>query len=171
MLSLKTYTTCKFVWQLLKNKILLIHLQCTWLLLCLQFERFGCGFGGVLGLPELIFSITACMALCFGSGTKAGLVTHQCLAIAKQCLHSGKAFSFFQCASSVNRLGVGKKLGGDTTWAADSKWPGGYSKPGLWGGGYCSETGWALVFLREVVSDGLCNTCLGFFFVPNSFTY
>ena len=48
------------------------------------------------------------------------------LAIAEQCLHSVKGFSAPHPAPPASRLGVHKKLGGDTAGTADPKWPKGY---------------------------------------------
>ena len=41
------------------------------------------------------------------------------LVIAEQCLHGVKVFSASQTALPVRRLGVHKKLGGDTAGTAD----------------------------------------------------
>jgi len=51
------------------------------------------------------------------------------LAIAEQCLHSVKAFSASHAALPASRLGVHKRLGGDTDGTADPKRPQGYSIP------------------------------------------
>ncbi|KAK4810900.1 hypothetical protein QYF61_013308 [Mycteria americana] len=46
--------------------------------------------------------------------------------IAEQCLHSVKAFSAPHTAPPASRLGVHKKLGGDTAGRADPNGPKGY---------------------------------------------
>jgi len=66
----------------------------------------------VLTGAELIFFIVAGIVMCFGYVMKTVLITHQCLAIAEQCLHSIKAFLVSHTAPPVSRLGVQKKLGG-----------------------------------------------------------
>lgn len=56
---------------------------------------------------ELVFFITAHMVLCFGFMSKPTLVTHQCLAIAEQCLHSIKGLFFLLCTPKQ----VGQEVG------------------------------------------------------------
>jgi len=51
------------------------------------------------------------------------------LVIAEQFLHSVKAFSASHPLSPARRLGVHKKLGGDTAGTADPNWPKGFSIP------------------------------------------
>ena len=96
----------------------------------------------------------------------------------KRYLHNNQAFSVWHSAPSANRLEVGKSLGGDTTQTGDLNCPKGYSiclilcleiKTKEEGFGreesHCSETVWAPVYFWEAVSDCLCITCIGCWFV------
>ena len=51
------------------------------------------------------------------------------LVIAEQFLNKVKAFSASHTAPPVSRMGVHKKLGGDTAGTADPNWPKGYPLP------------------------------------------
>lgn len=65
--------------------------------------------------------------------TEIALKTHQCFAIAPQCLHSSKVFSISHCAPflppTVSRLGVGNRLGVYTARTADPNCPNRYWMP------------------------------------------
>ena len=73
----------------------------------------------VLAGIELIFFTVASMGLCFGFVLETGLIIQGCLVIAEQCLHRVKAFSASHPTPPASRLGVHKKLGGDTAGTAD----------------------------------------------------
>lgn len=76
----------------------------------------------VLGLArmELTSLIAVYIVLWFGFLTEAMLVAHQCLAAAKQSLHSVETFSFSHSEPPESRLGMNKKLGRDRVWTIDS---------------------------------------------------
>lgn len=91
-------------------------------------------------------------------------------ALAEQCLHSPKVFSF---PTVLPQRGVGKGLGGCTTQTASPGWPEGYStlynimlSNKNWGeevlgwGSYCLET--CLGCWWEVLSDCFSITCFVF---------
>lgn len=67
---------------------------------------------GLAELTELIFFTAALKVLCFVLADRKVLVTHQCLAIAKQCQHNVNTVSLKFLLTS--RLALGKIVGGDT---------------------------------------------------------
>ena len=86
---------------------------------------------GLAGI-ELIFFIAAHLWLCFGSMTKTVLITQGCFSYCWAVLTQHQVFCFFSlsgAAPPASRLGVHKKLRGDTTEAADHDWPKGYFRP------------------------------------------
>jgi len=62
---------------------------------------------------ELISFLAARMMLCFGFVTKAVWITHPCFT-AEEHLHSTKAFSHSHSASTASKLGVDRRLGGNS---------------------------------------------------------
>ena len=80
----------------------------------------GCG---------LIFFIVASMGLCFGIVLKTVWMQWDVLVAAEQCSHRVKAFCASHTALPASRLGVHKKMGGDTAGTADPNCPKGCSIP------------------------------------------
>jgi len=78
----------------------------------------------VLAGVELIFFIAVSLRLCFGFVLKTLWVMRRC---AEQCLHGVLCAS--HTAPPVSRLGMQKKLGGDTAGTADPNRPKGCSIP------------------------------------------
>ena len=73
----------------------------------------------VLVEVELVLFIVASMGLCFGFVLETALIIQGGLVTAEQCLHRVKAFSASHTTPPASRLGVHKKLGGDTVGTAD----------------------------------------------------
>ena len=76
----------------------------------------------VLARVELFFLVVASMGLCFG-------FVLEVLVIAEQYLNRVMACSASHPTPPTSRLGVHKKLRGNTAGTADSNWPKGYSMP------------------------------------------
>ena len=72
----------------------------------------------VLAGIALIFFIVASMGLCFGFVLETVLII-QVFVTAEQRLHRVKAFAASHPTPPASRLGVHKKLGGDTAGTAD----------------------------------------------------
>jgi len=68
---------------------------------------------------ELNFFIVASMGLCFEFVLQTVLIIQGCVAIAEQFLHSVKAFSAPRATPAASRLGICKRLGGNTARTAD----------------------------------------------------
>lgn len=65
---------------------------------------------GLVGM-ELIFLVAVGMVLCSRLVTETVLISHQCLSVAEQRLHSVETSSGSCPVAPVSRLGVGKRLG------------------------------------------------------------
>lgn len=72
---------------------------------------------------ELIFLTAARMVLWFPFLTKPVLVTQQCLSHCWTVLAWHQSFSVSPSVTSGNKLGVGKRLEGDTARTAGLNWP------------------------------------------------
>lgn len=77
---------------------------------------------------ELIFFMAACLLLCFRFMTKTVSTTHQGFSYC-WAAHSIKAFSILTLPSRQVRLGISKRLRGDTVRLDDTNWSKRYSMP------------------------------------------
>ena len=83
----------------------------------------------VLAGIELIFFVVACMGLCFGFVLQTVLMIQGCFSYCWAVLTQHQGLFCFSPHSPASRLGVHKKLWGDTAGTADPNWPKGYSIP------------------------------------------
>lgn len=84
----------------------------------------------VLSGTGVIFSVVASMGMYFGFVLNTVLITHcNIFVISEQGLHRIKAFSASCPAPPASRMGVHRKLRGDTARKAEPDWPKGCSIP------------------------------------------
>ena len=83
----------------------------------------------VLAGIELIFFIIARMGLCFGFVLKTVLMFSGTFLLLLSSAYTESRPSLLLTAPPARRLGMHKKLGGDTAGTADPNWPKGYPIP------------------------------------------
>lgn len=78
---------------------------------------------------ELTFILLIDIVLCFGFKMRIMLMTHMFYMFLSSAYIKSRTFWLLSLFCQKKRLRVHRKLGGDRTKAAQSKWPKSYSKP------------------------------------------